>query len=165
MHHMRDAVHHDFQWDRDLLFDLFRRNPRPLCNDLDVVVGHVGIGLNGQLPKGNDAPGEKHYGESQHEQTVVQSKINNSTNHLLLRRIHRKPLPISLCLGDDTHPHPLPVWSEACVSRKSGLRETLEWLCWQYFDLSGGGSYQSVDWRTIEQSSFEQNRPILRSRN
>src|SRR5580698_926407 len=138
MHHMRDAVHHDFQWDGDLLFDLFRRNPRPLRDDLDVVVGHVGIGLDGQVPEGNDAPGEKHHGESQHQQTVVQSKVNNSTNHY---------------------------WSKPCVSRKSGLRETLEWLRWQYFDLSSGGSYQSVDWRTIEQSRFEQNWPILRLRN
>jgi len=31
---MRDAVHDDFERNRDLLFDLFRGNPRPLRDDL-----------------------------------------------------------------------------------------------------------------------------------
>jgi len=45
---MRNAVHHDLERNRNLLFDLLRRDSRPLGNDLDVVVGYVGISLNRQ---------------------------------------------------------------------------------------------------------------------
>ena len=49
MHDMRDAVHHDFEWNRDLLLDLLGRNSRPLRDDFDVIVGDVGIGLDGKI--------------------------------------------------------------------------------------------------------------------
>ena len=82
---MRDAVHHDLERNRDLLFDLFRRNPRPLRNDLYVVVGYIGIGLNGQPLERNDASGKKDQRQSQDEQPVVERKIDDAANHLLLR--------------------------------------------------------------------------------
>ena len=81
---LRDAIHDNFERNRDLLFDLFRRNSRPLRNDLNVVVSHVGIGLNGQTTEGDDAAGEKQHCEAQHKQAVVKSKINDSANHSLL---------------------------------------------------------------------------------
>ena len=87
MHDVRDAVHHDFKRNRDLLFDLLRRNPGPLSDDLDVVVGYIGISLNGKATERNDAPSEKQQGEPQDEQAVAESKINDSTNHLLLHRV------------------------------------------------------------------------------
>src|SRR5580692_893183 len=87
MHDVRDAVHHDFERNRDLLLDLFRRNPRPLSDDLDIVVGYIGIRLNGKVTEGNDAPSEKQQGEPQNKQAVAESKINDSTNHLLLHGV------------------------------------------------------------------------------
>ena len=36
-------VHHDFERNRNLLFDLFCRNSRPLSNDIDVVVCDVRV--------------------------------------------------------------------------------------------------------------------------
>ena len=58
MHHVRDAVHDDFEWNRDLLFNLLRRNSRPLRNHLNVVVRHVGVGLNRKITESDDAPGK-----------------------------------------------------------------------------------------------------------
>src|ERR1700691_2252111 len=84
---MRDAVHDDFQWNRHLLFDLFSRNPWPLRNDFNIVVGDVGIGLNGKVAERDDARSEKYQRESQHQQAIVESKIDDSTNHLLLHRV------------------------------------------------------------------------------
>jgi hypothetical protein len=49
MRDMRNAIHHDLEWDGDLLLNLFRRNSRPLRDDLHVVVRYVRIGLHGKL--------------------------------------------------------------------------------------------------------------------
>src|ERR1700730_2929329 len=87
MHHMWDAVRGDFEWNRDLLLDLFCRNSRPLSNDLNVVVGYVGISLNGQALERKNPSGEKYQRQSQDEQTIVKSKINDSANHSLLQRV------------------------------------------------------------------------------
>ena len=82
MHDMRDAVHFDFKWNRNLLFDLFRGNSRPLRNDFNLVVGDVGIGLDGEIAKRDNASGEKYQREGQHQQAVVESKVNDAANHL-----------------------------------------------------------------------------------
>src|SRR5580700_11386595 len=87
MHDMRDAVHHNFKRDRDLLLNLFRRNSWPLRNNFDVVIRYVGIGLNRQMTESDDAPSKKNQGEGQHEQAIAESKVNDSANHLLLHRI------------------------------------------------------------------------------
>ena len=82
MHDLRDAVHHDLKRNRDLLLDLFRRNPRPLSDDLDVVVGYVGISLNRQPLERNDPSRQK--GSDARARTrsrLVQSKINDAANH------------------------------------------------------------------------------------
>ena len=91
MHDVRDAVHHDFERNGDLLFDLLRRNSRPLRDDLDVVIGHVGIGLNGQMMERDDAPGEKQQGEAQMTRAVVEREIDDAANHLLLHRVLQLP--------------------------------------------------------------------------
>ena len=45
---VRHAVHHDLKRNGDLLLHLFGGAARPLGDDLDVVVGHVGIRFDGQ---------------------------------------------------------------------------------------------------------------------
>src|SRR5271167_5237021 len=87
MHNLRDTVHDDFKRNGDLLLDLFRRNTWPLGNDLDVVVGYVGISLDRQPFERNYPSSEKQQCETQHQEPVVQSEINDSTNHLLLHRV------------------------------------------------------------------------------
>ena len=49
--------------DGDLLLDLFGGAAGPLRDDLDVVVGDVGIGLDGQVVERDDAPDEQQNGE------------------------------------------------------------------------------------------------------
>src|SRR6516165_4233745 len=81
MDDLRNTVHGDFQRNGDLLFHLLGRDSRPLGNDLHIVVGDVGVGLDRQALERNNSGGEQEQGERQDEQAVVESKINNSPNH------------------------------------------------------------------------------------
>ena len=85
---MRDAVHHDFERNRDLLLDLLGRDPGPLRDDLDVVVGHVRIRFDRQIVERDRAPDEQQHGERQDQKPVVQRKIDKAANHFLLL-LHR----------------------------------------------------------------------------
>ncbi len=84
---LRDPVHDDLKRNRYLLFDLLRGNSRPLGNNLDVVIRHVGIRFDGQALKRNDPAGEKDQRQAYDEQSIAKSKINDATNHLLLHRV------------------------------------------------------------------------------
>jgi len=53
MRQVRDTIHNDLERDGDLLLHLFGGPARPLRNDLDVVVGDVGIRLNRQVAERN----------------------------------------------------------------------------------------------------------------
>ena len=46
MRDVRNPIHHDFEWNRNLLLNLFCGDPRPLRDDLNVVVRHVEIGFH-----------------------------------------------------------------------------------------------------------------------
>ena len=78
---VRDAVHGDFQRDGDLLLDLFGGNSRPLRDDLDVVVGHVGIGFDGKLMEGDRSPAEEQDGRGEHEKAILQGEIDEFGDH------------------------------------------------------------------------------------
>ena len=100
MHHMRDAVHHDFQRNRDLLFDLLRRDSGPLRNDLDINVAYVSKCLNRKVAERHNAPRKKYQGKGQHQQTVVESKINEPANHSLLPCLHPAfPFTVPACFA------------------------------------------------------------------
>src|SRR5579871_6371724 len=81
MDHLRYAVHRDFERNRDLLLDLFRRDSRPLGDYLYIVISDVGIGLDREALKGNDSAGEKDQGEGQYQQAIVESEVNDTSNH------------------------------------------------------------------------------------
>jgi hypothetical protein len=68
---VRYTVHHDLNGDRDLLFNLLRRDARPLRDDFDVVVGYVGICFNGELVEGDASPNEQEHRERDDENTVA----------------------------------------------------------------------------------------------
>ena len=57
---MSDTVQDHFERNRNLLLDFLCRMARPLGNDLRIGVGDVGVGLDGQIVEGNDAPDEEH---------------------------------------------------------------------------------------------------------
>src|SRR5579863_1276936 len=78
---MRNSVRDNFERYGDLLLDLFCRASRPLRDDLDVVVRHIRIGLDGQIVKGNGAPDKQQGGEGQNQQPVAKGEIDNSSNH------------------------------------------------------------------------------------
>ena len=78
MRRCRNAVHRDFQRNRDLLLDLLGGDAGPLGDDLDVVVGHVRIGFHRQAVERNDAPAEQQDGDGQHQQAVLSSAKSTS---------------------------------------------------------------------------------------
>ncbi len=77
----RDAVHYGFERNGDLLFDLLGGNPRPLCNDIDVVIRNVGIRLNRQALEGNDAPRKQQDRYSQHQKAILQREVYEPADH------------------------------------------------------------------------------------
>ena len=81
MRHMRNAVHHDFERNRDLLLHLLGGDSRPLRDDLDVVVRDVGIGFDRKLMERNRAPDEQQKRRRQHQKAVVQREIDELANH------------------------------------------------------------------------------------
>ena len=64
---MRNAVHHDFERDRDLLLDLFRGNSRPLRDNVDIVIRDIGISFYREIMKGNPAPDEQQQTQRQNQ--------------------------------------------------------------------------------------------------
>ncbi len=81
MGHVRDAGHLDFNRRRNLLLDLFGGAARPLRDDLDIVVGDVRVSLHWKIVEGDDAPAEEHDRKTEDQPTVVQRKIDETSNH------------------------------------------------------------------------------------
>ena len=81
MFQVRDAVHHDFDRDGDLLLHFFGRAAGPLRDDLDVVIGHVRIGFHRQIVEGNRAPDQQQDGDRQDQYPIVQGEIDEAANH------------------------------------------------------------------------------------
>jgi hypothetical protein len=79
-----NAGHLNLDWHGDLALNLFGTATWPLGDDLDVVVGNVGIGFNGQSAKSYDAPPSQQENAAQHQPTAFEGKIDKSANHLLV---------------------------------------------------------------------------------
>src|ERR1039458_3859896 len=80
-----NAVHDDFDGDGDLLFDLFGGTAGPLGDDLDVVVGYVGIGLDGEVVERDCAPHQQQKRGKGDEEAVIESVIEEGANHRATR--------------------------------------------------------------------------------
>ncbi len=92
MFQVRQSVHHDFERNGNLLLDFLCRASRPLRDDLDVIVGHVGIGFDRQPLKGNDAPEKQQRSHYHHQETVAEREFDDCPDHgpitgLLLRGV------------------------------------------------------------------------------
>ena len=81
---IRDAVHHVFDGDGDLLLHFLRGPARPLRDDPGVIIGDVGIGLDRKMVELNDAQTKQKDAKGQHEPAMAQGEIDNSANHLYL---------------------------------------------------------------------------------
>ena len=75
-----NAGHLNFDRHRYLALDLLGAPPRPLRDDLYVIVGYVGVGLNGKSPKRDDAPRGQYHHPAQHKPAVLQPEIDERTN-------------------------------------------------------------------------------------
>jgi hypothetical protein len=75
------AGHLDFDGDGDLLLNLFRGAAGPLGDDLNVVVGDVGIGFDGKIVEGDHSPGKEQDGAAEYEPAIVEGKVDEGTNH------------------------------------------------------------------------------------
>src|ERR1700676_1953766 len=81
MCHVRDAVHRHFQRHRHLLLDLFRGNPRPLRDDVYIIVRNVRIRFHRQLMKRNCSPAQQQKRRCKDQKPVIQRKIDQLANH------------------------------------------------------------------------------------
>jgi len=95
MGQVRDPRHLDFDGNSNLALDLLGAAARPLRNDLHVVIGDVGVGLDGQAAEGNNAPGGQHYHAAQYQPAAFQREIDQRSNQF------GKPLRSK---GKDTNP-------------------------------------------------------------
>src|ERR1700688_1962034 len=78
---VRDAVHHDFDWNGDLLFHFFGGVAGPLRDHLHVVVGDIGVSFHWQIVERDGAPNEKKYRGRQHQEPVLESEVDQPPNH------------------------------------------------------------------------------------
>jgi hypothetical protein len=92
MRYTGDAVHYDFERNRDLLLDLFGGSSRPLGDDFNIVVCHVRVCFDRKLVEGNGAPCEQQNRHRQHDETIVESKIDETSDHRLFPMIIRRVL-------------------------------------------------------------------------
>ena len=81
MHHVRNPVHRDFEWNRYLLFDLLGRNARPLRDDVDVIVCDIGISFHRKVVERDGAPGQQQYRDGQNDEAVVEREIDYLADH------------------------------------------------------------------------------------
>jgi len=72
MRHVRDARHADFERYCYLLLDFFGGAAGPLRDDVDVVVGDVGIGFHGKIVKGDAAPDEQQNRNDKDDEAIVE---------------------------------------------------------------------------------------------
>ncbi len=75
MGHVRDAGHLDLDGCGDLLLDLFCGTAGPLCDDLDVVVGDVGVGFDGEVVERDGTPCKEHERRYEDEPSIIQCKV------------------------------------------------------------------------------------------
>ncbi len=86
---IREAVHHDFDGNGDLLFHFLRGPSGPLRDHLHIVIGDVGIRLDRQVLEGDRTPHEKQNGDGYDEKTIAQGESDNSADHLGSLRLYR----------------------------------------------------------------------------
>src|ERR1035438_627808 len=86
MGQVRDAGHLNLDWNRYLPLDLFGAPAWPLRDDLNIVVCYIGIGLDRQVPKGNDSPRGHYHDTAQDQPTIFQREVDKCANHLLVPR-------------------------------------------------------------------------------
>src|ERR1700691_1547373 len=79
---VRNAVQPDFERHSDLLFDFLGSMARPLRDDLRISVGNVGVSLDRQITKRDNAPDKQHQRHAENQNTVAQGEIDEETNHL-----------------------------------------------------------------------------------
>ena len=83
MSEVGNAGHLDFDRHGDLALDLFGAAARPLGDDLHVVVGHVGIGFDGQVAEATMPQAVSTTTAAEHQPAVLEREIDECANHLV----------------------------------------------------------------------------------
>ena len=78
---MRDSSHLDFSRNRNLFFDVFSGMAGPLGDDVHVIVGNIGIGIDGKIVKRDHAPCEHQGGQTKNDQRIFKRKIDDAPDH------------------------------------------------------------------------------------
>src|ERR1017187_2028767 len=113
MREMRNAGHLYFNRYSDLALNLLRAAARPLGDDLNVVVGHVGICLDGQIAERDDAPGGEHNDAPKDKPAIGKREVDECANHLLVpRSFKQQSVRYDLLARRDARKNLLPVAGE-----------------------------------------------------
>ncbi len=80
-HQFRQPVHLDFDGDGDLLLHFLGGTAGPLRDDVDVIVGDVGIGFDGQVLEGDRAPDGQQDADGENHEPVAESEIDELLEH------------------------------------------------------------------------------------
>ena len=86
MSQVRNPGHLYLYRDRDLALDFFGAAAGPLGDDLDVVIGHIGIRFDRQIAERNDSPRRHNQNAAENQPAVCQCEINKCAKHLLVPR-------------------------------------------------------------------------------
>ena len=78
---MRNPIEFYFERNCNLLLDFFGSVARPLSDDLRIGIGDVRIGFDGQVMERDNAPDKKHERSAEYQQSVTESKVDQSPNH------------------------------------------------------------------------------------
>src|SRR5215467_12165277 len=85
---MRNTVHLNFNRNRDLLFNFFGRTAWPLRDDLHVIIGNVGIGLDRQVMEGDCSPKQQQNRYRQNDEAVVEGILDEKAYHSSVLTLH-----------------------------------------------------------------------------
>ncbi len=80
-HHVRNAVHLQFEGKRDQALDFFGRVVGPLGDDFDLRRREIGIGVHRHPLKREDAADRDESGQHQHQELLPQRRLDDSVNH------------------------------------------------------------------------------------
>jgi hypothetical protein len=81
-HHVRNAVHLEFERERDQALDFLRGVPGPLGGDFDLRRCEVGVGVHRHALERDDAANGDEGGQHQHQEALTKRGLDDLVDHM-----------------------------------------------------------------------------------
>src|SRR5581483_4783078 len=98
MREVGNPGHLDFDRYCNLALDLFGTAAGPLRDDLNVIVGYVRIGLDGQVFERDNTPCREHKHATENQPAIFEREINECSNHYWFPAASSKRACVTTCL-------------------------------------------------------------------